>query len=375
MSWVLGITIAAFAYLLVEAALLRRAAHAIPQRIVVTGSRGKSSLVQTLLAGIREEEPASWGKITGDIPSVLVPHGTNRILPRRGPAHLREQARFLWSCRRQRARCVVVESMSISPEAMAAEMRLIRPTLVVVTNVRDDHRETLGGDPDGQRTAYLESLPARCTWLTLDAELLAFTARSSRYPAPVRVAAEDDSHGDIRSEMFSAAEAALEVLGWNTEGARGAAQAAAARIVMQPRNVVFLGEDTTLLDAFSANDPESLARLWAEWRRDSGDVSKWSVLLNTRADRPIRTRQFCDWLSSRHDVDEVYVTGSHSSTATRLLRRERLRATRLPSGVPAISPGTDRTPSRAECRKVLVGIGNARGLGLRLRTDPGGGVQ
>ena len=48
--------------------------------------------------------------------------------------------------------------MTITPETMQAEMRLVRPTLVVLTNVRDDHRETLGSDPAAQRAAYLEAI-------------------------------------------------------------------------------------------------------------------------------------------------------------------------------------------------------------------------
>jgi poly-gamma-glutamate synthase PgsB/CapB len=378
MNWVLGITIAACAFLFLEAVLLRKAAHSIPFRIVVTGTRGKSSLVKTLLAGIRTVEPATWGKITGDVPAVLAPDGMARVLNRRGPAHLREQAKFLFSCRRQNARCVVVESMAISPEAMGAEMRLLQPTLVVVANVRDDHRETLGGDRDRQRATYLSSLTRNCRWLTLDAGLLAFAGQSKLHTAPEigpttdLVFAESENIG-VGSETLSTATATLEALGWNTGPARRAMTAAAAEAVTPPRTVLFLGQEITLLDAFSANDTLSLNRMWTEWRRNIGDDSNWSVLLNTRADRPLRTGQFCQWLSARGDVDEIYVTGSHSSTAVRLLRRQNRRVTRLPAGTPTAVSGNGDSIVATGKRRVVVGVGNVRGLGLRLRAATGGG--
>jgi hypothetical protein len=379
MSWVLGIGIIALAYLLVETVVLRRASRDIPCRLVVTGTRGKSSLVKVLLAGIRQVEPAAWGKITGDVPLVLAPDGTSRRIARRGPAHLREQAKFLINCRRQRAQCVVVESMAISPESMAAEMRLIRPTMVIVTNVRDDHRETLGDDRDQQRTAYLAALPRGCRWLTLDPDLLAFRARSKRYPLPEFVSAGDVVRGrgesiDVIPEISATAEAALDLLGWNSEPVRRALQAAAIQAVAPPRRVLFLGREFTLLDAFSANDPLSLSGLWEKWRREGGDVSNWSVLLNTRADRPLRTRQFCRWLADRGGIDEIFVAGSHRWAAARLLRGWKLRVTKLSAGTPEIKLVPGGAAGSPENGRILVGIGNIAGLERCLRETGGKGI-
>jgi hypothetical protein len=267
--------------------------------------------------------------------------------------------------------------MAITQEAMMAEMRLIRPSLVIVANVRDDHRETLGDDPDGQRAAYLDSLPERCRWLTRDVDLLGFASRSKRYPKPESISEADpvptgSENIDVVSETSSTALAALDALGWNTEPAREAVHAAAVQVVTPPRSVRFLGEEVTLLDAFSANDTQSLDRLWSEWRRDFEDLSDWSVLLNTRADRPLRTRQFCRWLRARNDIDEVYVAGSHRAAAVRLLRKQRLRVTQVPADTPKVIPCSDGSPDPARKRGILVGIGNVKGLGLSLRRAAGG---
>jgi poly-gamma-glutamate synthase PgsB/CapB len=372
MNWVLAIAVVFIALLLFEATKLRRSTSAISFRIVVTGTRGKSSLVRMLLAGIRTVEPATWGKITGDNPLSLAPDGTSSVLARRGPAHLREQAKFLISSRRRDARCVVMESMANSAEAMAAEMRLIRPDLVIVTNVRDDHRETLGNDPYLQRAAYLGSLPRTCRWLTLDARMIEFANLSGRYPAPIATKDSNskpsgDERGGAPAETLATAEAALETLGWNTARAREAMFASSSQVVSAPSKVVLLGQEMTLLDAFSANDPFSLRLLWEEWRRDNGVDAKWSVLLNTRADRPLRTRQFCVWIAGRSDIENVYVAGSHRFAASRMLRRQGLHVTLIDDAAAALMPDPGEKPFSNGGRKVLVGLGNASGLPMRLR--------
>lgn len=368
MHWLLGITIAFVAWLLVEAAMLGHARRSIPCRIVVTGTRGKSSLVRILAAGIRTIEPATWGKITGDAPLLLLPDGTTPRLRRRGPARLHEQAHLLVRCRRHGVRCLVLEAMTITPEAMIAEMRLVRPTLVVVPNVRDDHRETLGSAADAQRAAYLDSIPAGCRWVTLDPGLTAFAERQGRPPlsvsgAPVAAADAGGGHEVVR-ELLATAEAVLEELGWDTPAASAAMAAAAAEMSFAPGQVRFLGREVRLLDAFSANDPESLDRLWNGWRRELADAAPWSVLLATRADRPLRTRQFCDWLTACPDAGTVFVAGSHRGAAARLLRRQGVRVRDLVSDpvTPVAATATEDLGGG-----ILVGMGNAHGLGLRLR--------
>jgi poly-gamma-glutamate synthase PgsB/CapB len=380
MSWVLSLSVLLLVLLLLEAAVARRNVNGIPCRVLVTGTRGKSGLVRVLSAGLRTVEPATWGKITGDIASVVTPEGTLRRLARHGPAHLREQARLVRDCRRSRARCLVVESMAVTLEAMVAEARLLRPTLMIVTNVRDDHRETLGSDPCRQRAAYLSSIPSGCRWLTRDEELMDFARRSGRVSAPVPLPAGEAIPGnlqelDVAAELVATAEAAMITLGLDPKPARDAMRAAAAGLPPPPRVVTLLGRELILLDAFSANELESLARLWTQWRKDSGDASKWSVLLNTSADRPLRTREFCRWLAGRDDVDQIFLSGSHVPAAARFLRGCGRPVARVPRGEPIVTAEDRGAAARRGDLGHIVGIGNVSGLGLRLRAESGGDVR
>lgn len=349
MNLQLAIALAVVGFLVFESVLMGRSRSGIPHRIVVTGTRGKSSLVRILAAGVRATEPHTWGKITGDAPLLLAPDGSETLIRRRSPARLHEQKSILWKCRRKNARCLVLESMTITPEAMQAEMRLVRPTMVVLTNVRDDHRETLGSDPAAQRAAYLQAIPPDVPLVTEDG-----LPAARGFP----------------EELVGLAEKVLEELGWNTPVARKAMQEVAEGLVRGPSTLNFQGRTVRLLDGFSANDPESLTSLWNDWRRKLKDTSAWPILLATRADRPLRTRQFCDWLAERRDVGVVHVAGNHQGAATRLLKARGLKVAPFAAGggTPTARDAT------GDCLDVLVGIGNAKGLGLHLRAEAEGVV-
>lgn len=371
-DWALGFALAWIVYLLAEQVLLGRARAAVPYRILVTGTRGKSSLVRILAAGARVTEPSACGKITGDVPTLLSPDG-DREIRRRGPARLAEQARLLFRCSRNATRCLVVESMTITPELMKAEANLLRPTVAAIVNVRDDHQETLGADPDLQRKAYLDSLPRGCARVTRDPALAPFVSsydRSLRQPAlSFWGRSWLDGLGPLQRDLVELAADVLAELGWDNERSRQAMAAVARQMDNTPRLLSWQQRDFIFLDGFSANDTESLEHLWGAWREDLESARPWSIVLATRADRPVRTSRFCNWISRRNDVDKVYVTGTHRPAALRTLRRQGVSA--IDAGhLPAAMEFRDGDPLSAvrSGHSILVGLGNSRGLGLRLRS-------
>lgn len=368
MNVLFGIMVFCLAALAAEAVSLHRNRRAVARRILVTGTRGKTSLVRILAAACRAVEPATLGKTTGDCPELLLPDGQRRRLRRRGPARLTEQVRLLRFCRRRKIRCLVVEAMSITPEVMAAEMRLLQPTQVAVVNVRDDHRETLGCDPIAQRARYLETLPANAPWFTRDRQLLAQAGLGPGDGRGSGAAGEEP----FPQDMLALARDVLQACGWATPAALAAASHAAQELVAAPRTVRTAGGSLVFLDAFSANDPESLALLWEYWQAQAVAAVPWSVLLATRADRPLRTLQFCRWLAGRRDLAGVFVAGSQAPFALRTLRRLDVRAQIVRPQPGAALDAVLALSAAADPPAVLVGIGNAGGLGQELRRALGG---
>src|ERR1700722_13098495 len=75
--------------------------RAVPVRIHVAGTRGKSTTTRLIAAGLRAGGRRVVAKTTGTEPRLILPDGHEEPIRRRGPASVREQMRFF----AQAARC------------------------------------------------------------------------------------------------------------------------------------------------------------------------------------------------------------------------------------------------------------------------------
>ena len=81
----------AFVLLTMEYLYLRYCINKIPLRILVNGTRGKSSVVKCISAALRESDKKTVAKITGVIPTIIYPDGSNNFIKRIAPARVQEQ--------------------------------------------------------------------------------------------------------------------------------------------------------------------------------------------------------------------------------------------------------------------------------------------
>src|SRR6266852_281336 len=110
----------------------RRHLRAVPVRIHVAGTRGKSTTARLIAAGLRAGGRRVVAKTTGAQPRLILPDGSEAAWRRRGPPSVREQTRFFAHAARLGADAVVVECMAIRPEMVAVcEDHLIRATAAV----------------------------------------------------------------------------------------------------------------------------------------------------------------------------------------------------------------------------------------------------
>jgi len=131
--------------LAVETLLLRRMRRRLPIRILVIGTRGKSSVTRLVHARLRDAGCRVLGKTTGSRPRILLPDGEETPITRRGAASILEQKRVLRRAVETLCDVLVIEGMAISPEnAQAESLRIIQPTHILLTNARVDHVELAG---------------------------------------------------------------------------------------------------------------------------------------------------------------------------------------------------------------------------------------
>lgn len=343
-----------------------RALAAIPIRIHVNGTRGKSTVARLVAGALREAGIRTVAKTTGTAPRVILPDGSERPVRRRAPASIREQLWLLREAHRLNATAVVVECMAVDAELQAVcEDRMIRSTLGVITNARLDHADVMGPTVDDVAQALASTVPRSATLVIGPTDGAAILARvaGSRGTRVVRAepAPDDDSGVPVESWVADNTGIALAVareLGIPEKVARRGMRSASPDPGALRRGTLRLaGRRVDYVDASAANDPQSLGLILGA--RREGAV----FVFHHRADRPARLSQFGEHPPWPLDADAVIVTGDRPDVSTwgRLRRR-------LPAGRAAFCPQRKlaadlrRRLAPPSAPSLVVFCGNTKGL-------------
>jgi hypothetical protein len=267
-------------------------------RILVTGSRGKSSLVRLICAGLSAGGTQTRGRVTGVLPRELFSSpspasGGERRIVRNSPGHVEEMRWWLRQIPRE-VEAVVMENSAVQPDLQGLAALWLQPVLTVWTNAREDHQDAWGAGPEAAFTALLRGVPEGCS-LLVSAELGA--SRLMKHlegrKGPIFVLEKDGR--DYRESNLLLAEKALNLLGRASEEAR-AAMRALPHDIADFRVFRLKDGDTRLAAAFSANDLQSTEHLFSllGWTE-----AETSVLFADRGDRRARRESFAPFLARR----------------------------------------------------------------------------
>jgi hypothetical protein len=288
-------------------------------RILVTGSRGKSSIVRLLHAGLQAAGLETWARITGVVPRQLGPGGMHEILRGAG-AHVEEMR---WWLRRvpPTAEAIVLENSAITGDLQPLAARWLRPQLTILSNVLPDHQEAWGASPTGAVDALAAGLETGGYVLLPDTlkpdeylrDRLDRGAHRAEFVPPRSITGPP--HQSVNAGL---ALAAIDYFGLPKDEALHAMQ------MLPPdrydfRVVSHAGAELAL--AFSVNDIASTRAVF----RDLGWTEQSTRLVyNHRADRPGRFRSFRGWLSRGHWRD-VTIIGDRPVVKPANARYVRLR--------------------------------------------------
>lgn len=295
--------------------------------MLVTGSRGKSSVVRLLTASLARLGLEARGRITGVAPRELRQGDAayaplkEVVLMRSGPASVGEM-RWWLSTLRGEVDAVVMENSAVAPELQGLAFRWLDPVCSVLVNVRPDHEDAWGSGEENAARALCQGLGGGHRSNLHPVVVPAVTAGK---PFVGRLLAERGcrvlecpSFADFREEHVSIASEVLRLLGLDP----GAAREAVLRLPPDIADFAVLGEGEGLIaSAFSANDPETTEQLFLStgWRRE-----ETSILFNGRADRPARLRAFLPWITS-HPWRRACIIGGRSLFPPRGMSRLALR--------------------------------------------------
>ncbi|MFU8798156.1 MAG: poly-gamma-glutamate synthase PgsB [Gammaproteobacteria bacterium] len=310
-------------YLVIEAISHRYYLSKIPIRIHVNGTRGKSSVTRLIAAGLRQGGMVTCGKTTGTLPRFICPDGTERSIYRPSRPNILEQISTIKTAARYAPKVIVIECMAVQPLLQSlCELKLIRSTHGVITNVRADHLDVMGPDESDVALALAGTVPVGGRLYTTEKKHLNILKKVVSDRNSILVSVENNVHDDMLSkfcytehkENIAVALQVCEDLGVSREIALTGMWEAPPDAGALTQHVI---GSSLFFNAFAANDPVSTGQLWHELIQRNPIYTRRIALINCRHDRKQRSQQFAQTCQQWEPADQYIVIGTGTSAFIR----------------------------------------------------------
>ncbi|MEV4996821.1 poly-gamma-glutamate synthase PgsB [Streptomyces niveus] len=348
----------------------------IPSRVLVNGIRGKSSITRLCAGALRGGDLVTVAKTTGTAARFIHPDATEEPVYRKfGIANVVEQIGIVRRAAAYNPDALVIECMAVMPALQEInQSKLIRSTIGVLCNVREDHLAEMGPTLDDVARSLSRSMPEDGICVTAEKERFDILQEEADARNCQLIYADPDTVSDEElrgfswftfKENVSIALKVAELLGVERETAlQGMYDAPPDPGVLSvERYLTPDGKRLRFANVFAANDPESTL-MNINQLLDLGAIARpLNVVINCRPDRVERNGQMGEIVPDLQP-DKVFVIGHPAKSAIDAIPAEwRSRAVDL--------GGDKRDPeefmrellSQLGADSSLVAIGNIHGQG------------
>ncbi|MFD0376218.1 poly-gamma-glutamate synthase PgsB [Streptomyces sp. NPDC127112] len=299
----------------------------IPNRVLVNGIRGKSSITRLCAGALRGGGLTTVAKTTGTAARFIHPDATEEPVYRKfGIANVVEQIGIVRRAAAYRPDALVMECMAVMPALQEInQSKLIQSTIGVLCNVREDHVAEMGPTLDDIARSLSRSMPYGGICVTAEKERFDVLqgeadARDCRlvYADPETVSDEElRGFGWFTfKENVAIALTVAELLGVDRATAlKGMYEAPPDPGVLSvERYLAPGGKRLRFANVFAANDPESTL-MNINQLLDLGAVDRpLNVVINCRPDRVERNGQMGAIVPDLRP-DRVFVIGHPAKSA------------------------------------------------------------
>ncbi len=294
---------------IIESRLHINAINKIPIRIHVNGTRGKSSVVRLIAAGLREGGLKTFAKTTGTIPRIINEKGKDLELHRLRSATIGEQIKLIRFFGKKSPDALVMECMAVNPQYQwISEHKIVKSTLGVITNVRRDHVDEMGSTIEDIAYSLSNTIPFNSKVLTSEKLSLKYlkniaNQRNSKIINSTDYNVDSDYMDKMpyleHKENVNLALAVCEQVGIK----RKKALDGMLKTKPDPGALLIwnLENNNKFISAFAANDPDSTFKVWELIKLK--EKNKTCFFLNSRDDRRYRTNQLIDLVLNRINPD------------------------------------------------------------------------
>jgi poly-gamma-glutamate synthase PgsB/CapB len=299
----------------------------IPVRVLVNGIRGKSSITRLCAGALRGGGLVTVAKTTGTAARFIHPDATEEPVYRKfGIANVVEQIGIVRRAASYRPDAMVIECMAVMPALQEInQSKLIKSTIGVLCNVREDHLAEMGPTLDDVARSLSRSMPVGGVCVTAERERFAILQEEAEDRGCELIYADPETVSDEELRGFSwytfkenvaIALAVAELLGVERETAlRGMYEAPPDPGVLSvERYRTPDGKRLRFANVFAANDPESTL-MNVNQLLDLGAIHRpLNVLINCRPDRVERNAQM-GAIVPDFEPDQVFVIGHPAKSA------------------------------------------------------------
>ena len=281
----------------------------IPIRIHVNGTRGKSSVVRLIAAGLRQGGLKTFAKTTGTIPRIINDKGKDLELHRLRSATIGEQIRLIRFFGKKNPDALVIECMAVNPQYQwISEHKIVKSTLSVITNVRRDHVDEMGDTIRDIAYSLSNTIPFNSKIFTSEQLSLKFLKKIAlKRNSKIIKSSDSGIESSYMTKMpylehKENVELALSVC-MEAGVKREKALAGMLKTVPDPGALLIwnLKNKNKFISAFAANDPDSTFRVWKLIKLK--EKNKICFFLNSRSDRRYRTIQLINLVLNKINPD------------------------------------------------------------------------
>ncbi len=347
----------------------------IPLRIVVNGTRGKSTVTRLLGAALKAGGYKTLAKTTGTKPRIVIDNQIEKPVIRPGRANIHEQLSITRKAIQEKADAIVFENMSLRPDLQwIEETRIISPQIVVITNVRADHLDVMGPTLEDIAKNFINAVPKNAKVFTGEKVLFNLLEKLAEARG-LEIYLSDENEVSIEElkpfPYFEHRENVALVLSvckhLNIKKDKALAEMynyIPDSGVLKKYDLKINGKNILLYNALAANDPDSTNFIY---ERIDKPEKNFYIIVNCRADRIDRSVQLGKLISTKIKADYYFVTGGETRVLCRTAIKNGINREKLVDlGNKDVESVYEKIAECINNRGVILAIGNIVGYGEKL---------